>query len=209
MGDTPTRTCTHCGATAERHDSRFCTYCGTELPRPAEPAPIVVSRHGDVEARFEALERRPELASAGSHRPSTAKHSLGAAGGIVGAGMFVVVAAVMTMGFAGVAGPCAIAPLAFVGIGIALLVHQVSRGVKFTQAPLRHEPALVVDERMKVSGGGESQARTQYFVSLQKRDGGRREFEADARLAGALTEGDMGVAWFKADVLVDFKRLPV
>jgi hypothetical protein len=69
---------------------------------------------------------------------------------------------------------------------------------------------VILDERTQVSGGGEhSSATTQYFALVQRENGERREFACRGEQAGKLATGDIGVAYIKADHLVDFERIDV
>lgn len=78
------------------------------------------------------------------------------------------------------------------------------------RAPVVRVVAVVVDERVRVSGGGKnSSASTSYYATLQMRDGARRELGCDGALAGRIAAPDIGVAFTKEDQLVDFIRFAV
>lgn len=93
--------------------------------------------------------------------------------------------------------------LVIAGAGVAMAI----RGVRFRNAPLRRELALVVDERTRVHGG--KATTTDYFATLQTRDGQRSEYACEGWLAGRIAPDDLGVAFVKLDHLVDFIRLEV
>ena len=77
-------------------------------------------------------------------------------------------------------------------------------------ARLERSIALVADERTEVSGGGkDSSASTSYHVLLEWKEGQRRELKPSARVTGAVAPGDIGVAYVKANRLLDFRRIPV
>jgi len=207
------RKCGNCGAVAARADDRFCAYCGTELPRP-EPAQTVrvevVGPFGDLDERFERLKAHPSYAQWMRRTPSTAGHAIGLYGGAIFAVFFIVVSLFITSMFGALAGPMAIFPLGFVAVGVFLLVKMLGRANRYTSAPLLRTPAAVLDERTEVSGGGKnSSASTPYYATLQPPDRLRHEFAADGRTAGDVTRGDVGIAYLKSDVLVEFQRVDV
>lgn len=100
------------------------------------------------------------------------------------------------------------APLCLVGL--AVTGAQVGKANRFMAAPIRRVIGVVVDERVEVRGGGKnSAARTHYHATLQTRDGSRTEYECEGLLAGRIAAPDIGVAFIKADHLVDFIRFDV
>jgi uncharacterized protein (DUF58 family) len=124
--------------------------------------------------------------------------------------VFIVVALVIFMGALsiGAPGPFLLAPLAFVLIGVAMFIASIRKGVDFSRAPLKRVPAAVAGERSQVSGGGQNtSASTSYFVTLEFKGGRRKEYSAGDELAGKLSAGDIGVAYLKGRVLVDFRRV--
>lgn len=204
------RKCPNCGALPARTASKFCEYCGTELPREeAAPAPAPTSPFGDLDARFAAIQNHAELDQYMAYEPPT--RALGIHTGLSIASLFVF--AIAGLGIAvvlfGICPPLGFLPLALVIFGGYALSKQLSRTSGSHSAPLERLPALVVDERTKVSGGQQSSAKTQYYATLQFPDGTRRELDAFGNVAGKITRGDMGIAYIKGEYLMAFGRLAV
>ena len=99
----------------------------------------------------------------------------------------------------------AIVPIIFVVAGIVFVV----RALSFARAPVERSIEVVVDERTRTSGGGDSSVRTHYYATVQARDGRRRELETYGWLAGRIAAGDAGVAFVKGTRLIDFVRIDV
>ena len=203
------RTCPNCGAGVARERARFCEYCGTELPKPERTPvqPVVVSPFGDKEQRFAALSAHERLDALMRHRPSSAGAAAGMAFGLGFAIVFTAISAVITVMFALAAGPCAAFPLLFVLLGVGLIVVTMKKGADFASSKTEPRPALVLDERTAVSGG--ENTSTRYYLTLEFPDGERSEFEVKGSLSGELTTGDMGIAYTRSDVLLDFQRVAV
>lgn len=206
---TDTVHCSHCGAPFREEDARFCSFCGTQRQL-AQPAVVVAAAPSAPNAieRFERAERHPRMAELLKRTPSTLGHgtSLGcSAGGLV---VFCVVGILITITFAKNGGGFSLLfPLAITLVGAFMLAATLKRAARFTSAELRRTIALVVDERVSVSGG--RHAHTTYFATLEWKSRTRREFSVNARLAGKIAPNDLGVAYMKADVLLDFERLDV
>ncbi|HEU0036981.1 MAG TPA: hypothetical protein VFQ53_40500 [Kofleriaceae bacterium] len=108
-------------------------------------------------------------------------------------------------------------PLAFtillVGGGLLLVfggLDSVATVMQFRNAPIEREVCVIVKERTDVSGGGEGRSTsTTYYTTLQRRDGERIECRTVRSLVGKLVVGDIGVAYVKASVLVEFVRFDV
>lgn len=199
------RACGQCGAAA-RDDGRFCAYCGAELPAPAAPPHPL----GDVDARLAAVERHPDLPRLNRHTPSTGMYTGGMFFGVVFGVVFAGFALFILSGFTRMRFTFALFPALFVLIGVGVAVGSVVKGVRFAKAPLRRTPAVIVDERTEVSGGGKnSSASTSYYATLEFKGGRRKEYGVLHRLAGELAPGDAGLAYLKGDVLVDFRRVRV
>jgi hypothetical protein len=63
----------------------------------------------------------------------------------------------------------------------------------------------VVDERIEVNGG--KHVDTTYYTTLEWENRTRTELENRGRLAGQITRDEIGLAYVKDDVLLDFVRL--
>ena len=210
MTEREARKCDNCGALAARISARFCEYCGTELPvqQVAEPPPESPSDR--AAARFAALERHPETERWMSHTPSSSQVGGRFFQSMVGVVLFLVFGSVVTLVFFATCPPLGFIPLALVILMAIAMLKQASKVSAATRAELRRMPALVVDERTKITGGGRNDAtRTRYFATLQFADGTRRELDVFDDLAGRVTEGDAGIAFLKGDYLIDFGRIPV
>lgn len=211
--------CGQCGAPFRAAEERFCSYCGMQRPAPSAP----VSAPPDRVARFAAARSDPRLKTLMQHVPSTAGHTFGAAFALVFLVGFCVVAALMASAFGAfggavgysIGGPTAraggalfgLVPLLILGGGIFMLVTVGSRMFRFQSAELERRLARVLDERLEVSGGEHS--TTTYFTTLEWEDKTRREFQNHAKLAGKITRDDLGLAYVKGDVLLEFTRLDV
>jgi hypothetical protein len=205
----PSLECRHCGATIASQGARFCEFCGTEIVR--EAAPRMQTRDEALKTRFDLLREHGELQRLMSHTPqfeAPASHL-----GMLIVGPFSVLFIIFFMLAAsgmGAPGFFFIVPLLMLlGVGVAIS-KSLSGAAQYRSAPLKRRPAIVVDERVRVSGGGKhSSASTAYFVTLEFADGGRNEFSVGQRLAGSVTEGDAGVAYTKHAHLAAFERLSV
>lgn len=206
------RQCSNCGGHPTAEDQRFCGFCGAELPLPEAPSQVVVHTgpYGDLEARFAALDDDPGVERLNSHVPSTSGKTASMYGQVLFGVIFTGVAVVVTFLFGAIAGPMAVLPMIAVVAGLILTVGGFKRASAYHSAPLQRIKAIVVDERVKVSGGSNnSQASTSYFATLQDAAGHRVEYQVDDDIAAEVTEGDIGIAFIKGPVLVDFARVKV
>ena len=204
------RQCAQCGAHPTNENAKFCEFCGAELPALEQPRVTHVGPFGDLEARFEALEGHETFDSLMRHTPSSRSVNAGFVGSVLFGGLFLVVSLFVTGVFAQVGGPIAFFPMLFVAVGAWLVFRALSGSADFNKAELERVPALVVDERMEVSGGGKnSSASTTYYATMETRHGHRKEFEVHRRIAGRVTRGDLGLGYFKGRHLLDFRRVPV
>ncbi len=207
--------CQKCSARANRLDARFCEYCGAELPRPAAAQPEPSRAGGasaNLEGRFAALEAHTDWERLKAFVPANA----GVSGPLTTAfmGVFLVVwigiGGIVTVGFAAGAGPLALFPLGIVSLGVIMMLKGVKRHRKFLDAPIVARAALVVDERVTVSGGGEnSSASTYYHTTLEFPDGQRTEHATIPEAAAQACPGDVGMAYLRDNRLVYFERVPV
>jgi hypothetical protein len=89
-------------------------------------------------------------------------------------------------------------------------VRMVERLVRFRNAPVAKVVAVIVKERTDVTGGSTgSEMHTNYFATLQTRDGARTEYYTYRSLVGRLAVDDIGVAYIKSRTLVEFIRFDV
>lgn len=211
MADREARKCDNCGALAARSASRFCEYCGTELPlqEDAGPSPSE-SPLARAEARFVALDDHPETVRWMSHIPSFSQVTSQYYQSVLGIVLLLVIGSVVTLVFFATCPPLGFIPLALLILMAITMSKQASKASAASGAEVERVPALVIDERTKITGGGQNNAaRTLYFATLQFRDGSRRELDVFDELAGKITQGDAGIAFLKGDFLVDFGRVPV
>ncbi len=209
--------CEKCAAQASRHDARFCEYCGAELPKiVAQPQPIVVQPGGaalGLEERFRALKAHPDWERLKVYLPEDAGKASVAAVGFSGFFLVIWIAAggFITTMFAAVGGGAfALIPMGIVGLGLVMMLSGAAKYHKFRNAPVLPIEALVVDERVQVSGGGEnSRARTSYFTTLEFEGGKRTEHHTIDSAASEACPGDVGMAYLRDNRLVCFKRVSV
>ncbi len=98
--------------------------------------------------------------------------------------------------------------LIFVVIGIGLIGHGIFRLFKLIFSSINRLPALIMDKRVSVRGGGQSSsARTNYYVTLEFSDGERREVQVRGKLYGEITKDDVGVAYIRDRYLLDYRRV--
>jgi len=205
------KTCGNCGASIKRLDTRVCGFCGVELPR--DEAPVVVTTpHRDLAARFAALRVHadwPELMQrtpAESHVRNLLLFQMIFGLFFAGIGGFMALVFILTILMI----PFAILPLSFLALGVWAVVDARKKTRRFDAAELQRVPALVVDERVKVSGGVQGATpMSSYFASLELEDGTRVELPASGSVAGRVTKGDVGVAYIKGRHLLDFARVRV
>jgi len=195
--------CSQCSAAVTDDRWTNCPYCGAVLAKPTiNPLRAVVAPE-----RFAAVERTPAYEELLRRTPSST-------GKLVGFGfqtaflvLFVLVSGAMTVGFLA-AGPLALVPGFICGVGVWMLVRNSKQAANFAGSQLQRTIAVWRDERTEVSGGGKnSSATTTHYVLLEERDGKRTEVPCEDGLAGAHAPGDIGVAYLRAGVLLDFQRV--
>jgi len=195
--------CSHCAAPVQDARATSCPYCGTVLAPPAaDPLRAVVAPE-----RFAAAERASGYAALLRHTPSETRVLFGLGCATVFLLGWIAMAVGMTVLFLP-AGPMALVPGGMAVLGVVLLVTHSSRAVGFARAPLERRLLVWRDERTEVDGGGKHRsATTTHFALLEDRDGRRLEVSCDERLAGAHAPGDIGIAFLRAGVLLDFRRV--
>jgi hypothetical protein len=70
---------------------------------------------------------------------------------------------------------------------------------------------IVTGKRNHVSGGGQnSSARTTYFVTCEREDGTRQEYQVwDGNMFGRMSDDDAGVLFTKQEYGLDFDRVAI
>jgi len=160
--------------------------------------------------RFEAVARSEEYAQLMRREPSAAAAIAEGGCSSMFALIFVLVSGGMGIASLPFAGPLAIVPLGMCGFGIFMLIAQSRKTARLASSPTERLIAVWRDERTEVSGGGEnSSATTRHFVLLEVRGGKRKEFSCSLKLSGAHAPGDIGVAYLRDEVLLDFQRVNV
>ena len=210
--------CKHCGARALPLRS-VCDYCGSafasaqvESRAPEaqartsdEPPPRGRSEH--LHERFQRLLNHPDLQRALAGGPSQPVPEERREGISKALGFFTVLAFfALTSGMFRefrylLRGP---API-FLGLFVFLVVRRSSRNRSFPAAPLESEPARLME--VTEPWGREADPRPRALIELP--GGSRRFLRLRRDLVGTLKPEDMGVAFIKADVLVDFQRIPI
>ncbi|MCK0111869.1 DUF2500 domain-containing protein [Ornithinimicrobium sp. F0845] len=91
-------------------------------------------------------------------------------------------------------------PLLFIGLVWGIIIFVIGRGALKTlrerkanrEAPQLTFPARVIGKRDGVSGGGNSSARSHYYVTFERLDLQRLELEVEGPEFGMLAVGDYG-----------------
>lgn len=205
--------CSECGAVPTGLPRSTCEYCGARLTAEASPSERA---RGDRAARLDAVERHPDFAAAMGHTPELRGHMVG---GYVGTGCFGAFSAltglvalsglgVITLGdlgpLASTPAPVLIVP-GLMSAVTGFVAFQLARKTReFKAAPLERRPALVRDERSR-----SREKSTSYFATLEFVEGHREEFPVSAEVASRAVRDDVGVAYIKGGVVLDFRRIDV
>ena len=231
------RRCLECGAIPRESDSKFCSYCGAELPVVDVPAPETPAE--TTARRFERLQEQPDarraLASRPSGRAAVAKSSGNVAGALLGLGVIgaFVIFFMSSSGASsshartvfdggtvfhdlGPAGPVGggframftLVPLMMLAMVIFAVVRAVGSSAEVARAPVRSRLALVADEHREDRGHGEHR-RSVHVATFEDERGTRSSFEVSTAVARSLAPGDMGVLHSKGPAIVRFDRVDV
>jgi hypothetical protein len=122
--------------------------------------------------------------------------------------VFCIIAGAMMLGFSrSGAGPISIVPCLIFVVGLCTLATCGVRMARFHGASLQRKLARVLDERSEHSG--DENSSTTHYATLGWEDRRRIELRLKGSLAGKITRDDIGLAYVKGDVLLDFERLDV
>ena len=169
-----------------------------------------MSAPGDLALRFQALERHPDVARALAAAPDSPSPGARVAAGFVALIALLAAGALVTLGLAMFFPPLAVVPVTLALLGAFLVVRDVVRNLRRSREPELRGPALIADEHTRFSGGaGDRSVTTRHAVTLEFRDGSRREVALAEDVAGTIGAGDMGVASLQGDLLVRFQRVDV
>lgn len=201
---TESRRCSGCGAEAPRPEARFCEHCGARLASEPEAAPA--DPLGDVAARFRALAGRAELAALLTTRPEVPElggkllPSLLLLAGLTVVGLFATLLCFQ------LCPPLGFAPLALVGVSGLVILRQLLWNVR---TPVVPRVAMVVERKAHLQAGARhSHSSTRHSVILLLEDERRIEPECFASVLPALAPGVLGVAYLKGERLVAFAPVP-
>lgn len=231
------RRCVECGAISRDSASKYCSYCGAELPVVERPRPETPAETNA--RRFELLREHPDarrsLASRPSGRRAVAKSGGNAAATLVVTGAMVLFAMVfMRMscaarshiapsmrgfeGFPGAGGgeivtnsisiAHTLIPLAIVAVAIFAAIRVLGSSAEVARSPVRSRLALVVDEHREDRGHGEHR-RSVHVATFEDERGGRFSHEVSSGVARSIATGDMGVLHTKGPAIVRFDRVDV
>ncbi len=103
----------------------------------------------------------------------------------------------------------AVVPIGFVVFGVFLFRHLKKKMESMEDDPVNALPAVVIDKRTHVSGGGNnSSSHTSYFITCEVEDGNRKEYQVwDGAMYGRLTADDAGILFVRAGYGLDFDRV--
>ena len=167
-----------------------------------------MSAPDDLATRFAALERHPEVTRALAAAPAAPGPGTRVAVGFVALIVLLAAGLLVTIGLAMFFPPLAVVPVTLVLLGAFVIVRDVARNLRASREPELRGLALVADEHTRFSGGaGDRSVTTRHAVTLQFRDGSRREVALAEELPGTLATGDIGVASLQGDLLVRFQRV--
>lgn len=210
--------CPHCGARA-KDSGPHCAFCGSRLPAFEAQIAAEGSASPSTEQRFERLERHASYAELLNRRPSASGPIAQGVFGIFVTGAILLVAISVASGFGlfswaamqvtAFGALFSVLPILVVGVAVFMFARMIWKTTQLSTAEFIVQPSLIADERTDVSGGGDGPKHTRYYVTLEARDGLRSELVASGRLAGRVTRGDIGVAYIKADHLIEFERVQV
>jgi hypothetical protein len=89
---------------------------------------------------------------------------------------------------------------------VAAVIVAVLRVAGRAAAPVRQEAAIVIGQRVELSGGGDAPIAQTHYATFEFGDGSRVELKVAANQAGLLAAGDRGQLTWRADLLLSFQR---
>ncbi|MEZ6006040.1 MAG: hypothetical protein R3F17_15240 [Planctomycetota bacterium] len=198
--------CKHCGAPARVMRS-YCDYCGTPYAHQeaaAPPQPDVPEAQRVAEGPLAALLAHPDTArflEQGPRRPVPTERREGRSPMrlvllAVALFFFISNAPRLRLGHPGTVLPAGM-------LALIAVAHKRSRdrATAFPGSPLEALPARIEEVTQPWNRTADPRPR----VVLQLTDGRRRYLRLNRELVGELAPRDLGVAFLKADVMVDFR----
>lgn len=95
------------------------------------------------------------------------------------------------------------------GIIIFTIIKSIGTWSQNNQSPRVNANAKVVTKRTSVRGGGETHARSIYYVTFEFDSGDRLELHVNGQEYGQLVEGDYGELNFQGTRYLGFTRHPL
>lgn len=92
------------------------------------------------------------------------------------------------------------------GFIIFTIIKSIGTWNKNNHSPRVNSNAKVVTKRSGVHGGGETNARSLYYVTFEFNSGDRLEMQVDGDEYGLLVEGDYGELTFQGTRYIGFSR---
>ncbi len=198
--------CPQCGAKPRDRSRSTCEFCDFEFPAAATAAATGPAQ-AQIESRLRAIKASAQFASLADH---DARQPIPTAS-VVMPLLFLIpwlaIGGVVSFVFYSFYPALALLPLAMVAFGTIGILRSLSRLFRVNSSALARHAAIVLDKRTQISGG--EQPATSYFVTLVHEAGERKEFSVDGRLYGTLTGADAGVAFTRAEYLLEFQRVDV
>ena len=216
--------CKSCGAD-NPSEATICLYCQSQLPVTGSSSRMKILariKASDAYARRNSPERHAQLPKVGALQKAM---TIGFFVVFIGFSAMMCVVAFGVAGVLNFVGPrgsegfvmtllpvlFAVVPAAFVALGIFMLTKTRQQMNAMESDPIQAHAVVIVDKRTQVTGGtGDHSTRTHYFVSCERDEGCREEYQVwDGHLFGRITAGDTGVLFVRAGYALDFDRVTV
>ncbi len=228
--------CAHCGGLSQLAPKGICEFCGLQLEiAPAPPAagestsaaaPVTPAGRASA-ADLASLRTDPRWAVWQAYEPALSRHKSSAGCGVASSLVGLLVVSFVAWFFfklatrgAGVPAGAATAITSarlllmlflavFVGLAARSVVRASRRASSLVSSPTRKRPARVVVRRTHVLGSSEDSGSsvTRYLATLEFEDKTREEFSLHGKLLSEVAEGDVGIAYTRAEHLLDFLRV--